>query len=127
VRSLPKRECGDRTPGDAEIKGGTDMIEPINKITCDWCGKFELSANSVIPKEFFLVTIKHTPAEKEQSTGVEPPEVEKVLLCTACRNAIESVKNLRMKERRENKHSQFADMNWSTVDSRFSLRDKACA
>jgi len=103
------------------------MIEPINKITCDWCGKFELSATAVIPKEFFLVTIKHAPADKELLAEIEAPELEKILLCTACRNAIQSVKNLRMKERRENKASQVANFNSSKVEQHYSARERACA
>jgi hypothetical protein len=102
------------------------MIEPIHKITCDWCGKFEFSVTNTIPKEFFLVSIKHAPAEKELFDGVEAPEVEQVLLCTACRNAIESVKSLRMKERRENKATQNA-LNWSTVEAHYALRERVCA
>lgn len=100
------------------------MIEPINKITCDWCGKFELSATSTISKEFFLVSIRHAPADKEPLTLIETPEVEKVLLCTACWNAIQSVKSLRMKERRENKASQVATMNWCTVEPSYPIRER---
>ena len=103
------------------------MIEPINKITCDWCGKYELSTTSAIPKEFFLVTISHSPADRELFDGSETPEVEKFLLCTACRNSVESVKNLRMKERRENKASQFPNLNWSSLESNHLVRERVCA
>jgi hypothetical protein len=103
------------------------MIEPIHKITCDWCGKFELSATRTVPREFFLVSIGHAPSEDEPLRDVESPEVEEVLLCVACRNAIESVKNLRMKERRENNRSQLANFNWAIEEPQFSARDRACA
>ncbi|RJP14868.1 MAG: hypothetical protein C4520_20985 [Candidatus Abyssobacteria bacterium SURF_5] len=103
------------------------MIEPINKITCDWCGKFEFSTTTAIPKEFFLVTIKRAPAEKEFPGEGETPEVEQVLLCTACRNAILSARSLRMKERRENKHSQAATLNWPTVEPHYSVKEQVCA
>lgn len=103
------------------------MIEPINKITCDWCGKFELSATITMSKDFFLVSIRHALTDKELLTVIETPEVEKVLLCTACRNAIQSVKSLRMKERRENKASQVTKMNWSTVEPNYPVRDRVCA
>ena len=105
------------------------MIEPINKITCDWCGKFELSATTTIPKEFFLVSVHHAPTDtdKEQLTLIEAPEVEKVLLCTACWNAIQSAKSLRMKERRENKAFQVTTMNWSTVEPNYPVRERVCA
>lgn len=89
------------------------MIEPINKVTCDWCGKFELTSTNSISKEFFLVSIRHAPPEKELSCEIESPEAEKVLLCTACRNAVESVKSLRKKERKEHKTSQFPISHWS--------------
>ncbi len=103
------------------------MIEPINKVTCDWCGKFELTVTNTIPKEFSLVTITRAPVEKELFGENEAPQCEKILLCTACRNAIESVKNLRMKERRENKATQVFNMNWPTAESNHSVRDRVCA
>ncbi|RJP14865.1 MAG: hypothetical protein C4520_20970 [Candidatus Abyssobacteria bacterium SURF_5] len=103
------------------------MIEPINKITCDWCGKFELTAACTVPKEFFLLNLKNAPTEKEVLFGIGVQDVEKVLICTACRNAIESVKNLRMKERRENKCSQLSTVNWPPVEPPFSLKDRICA
>jgi hypothetical protein len=108
-------------------KGGIAMIEPIHKITCDWCGKFELSTSRTVPREFFLVSIGHAPSEDESLQEVESTAVEEVLLCTACRNAIESVKNLRMKERRENNRSQLANFAWSAEEPRYSARDRACA
>jgi hypothetical protein len=109
-----------------KTKGGRKMIEPINKITCDWCGKFELSTTTTISKEFFLVSMRHASADKELEAVMESPEVEKFLLCTACRNAVESVKNLRMKERRQNKASQVANMNWSTIEPNYSVTDRVC-
>ena len=103
------------------------MIEPLNKITCDWCGKFHLTTASTLPKDFFLLSIRRAPTDRELSQGMEAHEVEKVVLCTACRNAIQSVKDLRMKERRENKRSQFTHLNWSTVEPNYSVRAKACS
>jgi hypothetical protein len=100
------------------------MIEPINKITCDWCGKFELSTTTAISKEFFLVSVRHAPTDKELLD--EAPEVEKFLLCTACRNSVESVRNLRMKERRQNKASQATNMNWSTIEPNYSVGGRVC-
>ena len=101
------------------------MIEPINKVTCDWCGKYELTSTNTISKEFFLVSIKHAPAQKELSCDIDSPDVERVLLCTACRNALESVKNLRKKERRENKSSQFPSCNWAPLAPQNG--DRVCA
>jgi hypothetical protein len=86
-----------------------------------------LSATTTISKEFYLVTIRHAPPEKELLSVIESPEVEKVLLCTACRNAVESVKNLRMKERRENKASQVACPNWPAMEPNYSFRERVCA
>lgn len=103
------------------------MIEPINKVTCDWCGKFELTNTNAIPKEFFLVRISHSSGETELFDGAEVPEVENFLLCTACRNSVESVKNLRMKERRENKASQTTSLHWPATESNHFVRDRVCA
>ncbi len=100
------------------------MIEPVNKITCDWCGKYELMATETLPKEFFVVTI----SGESGSNGTEYPEVEKILICTACRNSIESVKNLRMKERREKKSSSpNGNLHWpAPVERQYFGKRKAC-
>jgi hypothetical protein len=102
------------------------MIEPLNKITCDWCGKFELITANTVPKEYFLLSIRNAPTEKEEKYSLETPDVEKALICTACVNSIQSVKNLRMKERSQNKRSQISNLKWAiTVEQSCSGGDRA--
>ena len=115
-------------PPVGERKGGTEMIEPLNKITCDWCGRFELITANTVPREYFLLKIRNAPTEKEVKYGTETPAVENALICAACLNSVQSVKNLRMKERSKNKCSQSARLKWAiTVEQGVSGEDRAMA